>query len=118
MSSKMKDVGAGDAVPGEALASLAAFQELILERTHELITIIDPTGTIVYGSPSWQLIGWDPDQLAGRQALDLVHPADQEIGVRAIEELLEGKSVAGVTVRLQSKDGGWTWYESTASPIA
>jgi PAS domain S-box-containing protein len=118
MSSKMKDVGTDDPVPGEDLASLAAFQELILERTHELITIIDPTGTIVYGSPSWRLIGWDPDQLAGRNALDLVHPADQEIGVRAIEELLEGKSVAGVTVRLQSKDGTWTWYESTASPIA
>jgi PAS domain S-box-containing protein len=118
MSSKTEDIGANDAASGEDPASLAAFQELILERTRELITIIDPAGAIVYGSPSWRMIGWDPDELPGTQVLDLVHPADHETGARAIERVLAGHSVEGVTVRLQSKDGTWTWYESTASPIA
>src|SRR5665213_2438068 len=118
MSSDTDDVGAHAGAVGDDLASLAAFQDLILERTHDLITIIDPSGTIVYGSPSWQALGWDPDRFAGRAVLDLVHPDDREPGARAISDVLAGGSVEGVTVRLRSRDGAWVWYESAGAAIA
>jgi len=79
MSSNTDEVVAHAAAAGEDLASLAAFQELILERSHDLITIMDPGGTIVYGSPSWRSLGMDPDQIVGKAALDFVHPEDVDV---------------------------------------
>ena len=71
------------ASPGDDFVYLAAFQQLVLERTHDLITVLDPAGTIVYASPSWQtLTGWDPDGLVGTPILELVHPDDHEPGAR------------------------------------
>ena len=118
MSSDIDDVGSHTGAIGDDLASPAAFQDLILERTHDLITIIDPSGTIVYASPSWRALGWDPDRFAGKAVLDLVHPEDRERGARAISDVLAGGSVDRVTMRLRSKDGAWVWYESTGAAIA
>jgi PAS domain S-box-containing protein len=118
MSSNTDDGGPSGAAMGEDLASLAAFQDLILERMHDLITIIDPTGMIVYGSPAWRALGWDPDQLAGMAVLDLIHEDDREPGNRAIEEVIGGGSVEGVTVRLRTSSGDWVWYESSGAPIS
>jgi PAS domain S-box-containing protein len=117
MRSNTEDVVAHAAV-GEDLASLAAFQELILERTHDLITIIEPAGTIVYGSPSWRTLGWDPDELGGRAVLEFVHPDDREPVGRALGDALAGGSVAAMTLRLCTRAGAWVWHESTASPIS
>jgi PAS domain S-box-containing protein len=108
----------GAAAIGEDLASLAAFQDLILERTHDLITIVDPAGTIAYASPSWRTLGWDPDELVGTPALDLVHPEDRESAGRALGDVRAGGSVDAVTVRLRRSEGAWVWHESTGSPIA
>jgi len=41
---------------GDDLVYLAAFQQLVLERSHDLITVTDPVGTIIYASPSWQTV--------------------------------------------------------------
>jgi PAS domain S-box-containing protein len=118
MGSKTEDADAHVSATGDDFASLAAFQELILERTRELITIVDPVGAIVYASPSWRMLGWDPDLLPGTPVLDFVHPDDREPGERAIADVLAGKSIEGVTVRVRRKDDAWIWYESTATPIA
>src|SRR5437879_1936843 len=99
MRSNTEDVVAHAAV-GDALASLAAFQELLLERTHDLITIVEPAGTIVYASPSWRTLGWDPDELGGRAVLEFTHPDDREPVARAIGDVLAGASVAAMTLRL------------------
>jgi PAS domain S-box-containing protein len=103
---------------GEDLASLAAFQELILDRTHDLITILDAAGTIVYGSPAWRTLGWDPAELAGTAMLGVVHPDDREPVARAIADVLAGGAVEAITLRLSTKAGAWAWYESTGSPIS
>ena len=116
MGSKRDDVVAHSAAVGEDLASLAAFQELLLERSHDLITVMDTTGTIVYGSPAWQSLGWDPRQLVGMPVLDLVHPDDVEPSSQAIGRVVAG-AVAATTVRLRTSSGTWAWYESTGSPI-
>jgi PAS domain S-box-containing protein len=112
------DGGAHAAAVGADLASLAAFQDLILERTSELVTIIDPGGTIVYGSPAWRSLGWDPDELAGTPVLELVHPDDRGAGASAIVDVIAGVPVEGLTVRVRARDGSWLWVESSGAPIA
>jgi PAS domain S-box-containing protein len=117
MSSNTDDVVAHAAAAGEDLASLAAFQELILERSHDLITIMDPDGTIVYGSPSWRSIGLDPDQIVGKAALDFVHPDDVPVASAALERAFDGGAIEAITVRLRTGPGTWAWFESNGSPI-
>ena len=78
------------AMPGDDFVYLAAFQQLVLERTNDLITVLDPSGTIVYASPSWQtLAGWDPDALVGTAFLELTDLDDPELGA-AIVQVLAG----------------------------
>jgi PAS domain S-box-containing protein len=117
VSSNTDDVVAHAAATGEDIASLAAFQELILERSHDLITIVEPGGTIVYGSPAWRSIGLDPGQIVGKPAVDFVHPDDLPVAAEALERALSGGSIEAITVRLRTAKGTWVWFESNASPI-
>jgi PAS domain S-box-containing protein len=104
-------------LPGDDFVYLAAFQQLVLERTHDLITVLDPSGTIVYGSPSWQtLTGWDPDALVGTSFLELIHADDAELGA-AITRVMSGETVEASTGRLRARDGAWLAIESSATPI-
>jgi PAS domain S-box-containing protein len=115
--SNTDDAVAHAAATGEDLASLAAFQELILERSHDLITIMEPAGTIVYGSPSWRSIGLDPGEMVGRSALDFVHPDDVPAAAAALDRALAGGTLDAITLRLGTGDGTWAWFESNGSPI-
>jgi PAS domain S-box-containing protein len=117
MSSEADEVTAHDASIGDDLAYLAAFQELVLERTHDLITVADADGRIVYASPSWRALGWDPESLAGEDATGFVHPDDLGIAGTAFREAIAGGVVDAITVRLKTDSGGWVWFESTAAPI-
>ena len=104
--------------PGDDVVYLAAFQQLVLERVHDLVTVMDPLGTIVYASPSWNtLLGWDPDAIAGTPFADFVHPDEHEAAAAAVGELRAGKPVEASTARLRASDGRWISVESTGTPL-
>ena len=42
-----------------------AVRRLVVERSHDLVTLCDLTGAIVYASPSWAHLGWEPADLVG-----------------------------------------------------
>src|SRR2546421_2293200 len=42
-----------------------AVRRLVVERSHDLVTLCDLNGAIVYASPSWARLGWKPSGLAG-----------------------------------------------------
>src|SRR5712691_627813 len=107
MSSEADEVTAHGVSLGDDLVYLAAFQDLVLERTHDLITVADATGRIVYGSPSWRALGWDPDTLGGEDATGFVHPDDLEAAGAAFREAIAGGVVDAITVRLKTGSGGW-----------
>src|SRR5258708_39789157 len=100
MTSETNEVLAHAASVGDDVAHQAAFQQLVLERSHDLITVIDPNGVVVYASPSWRTLGWDPDALRGTPILDFVHPADAGRGAEAALAVLPGAEVGAVTVHL------------------
>jgi PAS domain S-box-containing protein len=96
---------------------LAAFQELVLERARDLITVMDPAGTIVYASPSWSTIGWDPDAVVGRPIAEFLHPHNAERAAAALAEIASGRAAADVTLRVRTSDGRWVFVEATSSSI-
>src|SRR4051794_10206017 len=114
----MSETRSFDAPPGDDFVYLAAFQQLVLERSHDLITVTDPLGTIVYASPSWlTLLGWEPETLLGTPAIELVHPDDHARARAAMRIAVDGGEVEGVTVRFRSTAGDWIAIEVSGSPM-
>jgi PAS domain S-box-containing protein len=106
------------ASPGDDFVYLAAFQQLVLERTHDLITVLDPAGTIVFASPSWRaMTGWDPDGLVGTYILDLVHPDDHKRGAQGMARVMSGGAIEAITARLRTPTGDWVTVETTGTPV-
>src|SRR6202521_132683 len=106
------------ASPGDDFIYLAAFQQLVLQRTHDLITVLDPTGTIVYASPSWRaMTGLDPDTLVGMPILELVHPEAHKEGARGMAKVMSGEAIEAIPARLRAQDGHWVAVETTGTPV-
>jgi len=94
-----------------------AVRRLVVERSHDLVTLCDLTGGIVYASPSWAHLGWDPAELAGRAVLELIHPEDAHTATEAWNEVVSGTDVDAVTVRLRRAGGSFAWFEVNGSSI-
>src|SRR5450756_1177374 len=49
----------------------------IVNSSADAIAVIDPQMRLVYASPSgWQLLGYEPTELLGKDLLQVVHPDD------------------------------------------
>lgn len=82
----------------------------------EFVTILDAEKTVEYVSPgAAQVTGHEPDDLAGTDLLDHVHPDDRDDLETEIGRLLANPAET-VTQRYRFKqaDGSWAWVESTA----
>ena len=94
-----------------------AVRRLVVERSHDLVTLCDRTGAIVYASPSWSALGWEPAALNGVEVLELIHPDDAELATEAWNEVASGTDVDSVTVRLRRAAGGFAWFEVNGSSV-
>lgn len=94
------------------------FQALI-DKSSDAISLLDPEGQVIFASTSMaKLLGFDPEELMGRNGLDLVHPQDRDHSFRLLKEVLaEPQSPNRMQVRVRQKDGRWLWVESTASNL-
>jgi PAS domain S-box-containing protein len=88
----------------------------LVEHSFEGCTILDAAGVVVYDSPgSSRLLGFDNDEMLGRNALERIHPDDVERCRAVLAALLQSPHQALTTqFRFQHKDGSWRWVESTA----
>jgi len=99
-------------------ATFRGFESLI-EHGPDAISVIDPQGDILYGSASIaKIFGYGPEELVGRNCLDLIHPEDRARANRALQEILSQPSGPLVwDARILHKDGSYTWVESTVSNL-
>ena len=49
---------------------------LIIENVSDVITVIDPDGTVRYATPSVHALGYAPHEVRGRSIYDFIHPSD------------------------------------------
>ncbi len=103
---------------GELIRTKEWFRSLT-EHGSDLITVIDPQGTILYNSPSIErVLGYRPIDRQGKSAFDLVHPEDipgaKSIIQRAFQQL---GSTHTIEMRVRGQDGVWRWFESTGKAI-
>jgi PAS domain S-box-containing protein len=98
----------------ELRRSEARFRALI-ENGSDLISILDTEGRFVYESPSSvRILGFEPQELIGRSALEFAHPDD----LPGLQEVLNqiAQSSAGQPIpaegRFRHKDGSWRYLET------
>jgi PAS domain S-box-containing protein len=94
-----------------------AVRRLVVERSHDLVTLCDPSGAIVYASPSWAGLGSDPALLVGVPVLDVIHPDDAGKATSAWNEVTSGTDVDGVTIRIRRENGSYGWFEVNGSAV-
>jgi diguanylate cyclase (GGDEF)-like protein/PAS domain S-box-containing protein len=87
----------------------------LVQNSSDITTILDIDGTIRYESPSIErVLGYQPEELIGKNAFDFVHPGDLP---HTINVFTEGLTTSGATLstvyRFRHKDGSWRTLEST-----
>ena len=108
------DKRAGSAPESEPRVAL---DHLPLHST-SLLTVLDETGVVEYGSPSIRdIYGFDQDELVGEQVADYFHPDDREDVVSAFRTVVAGdeSTVEAIEYRHERADGTYLWVESVAS---
>ncbi|MFC7737164.1 PAS domain S-box protein [Roseomonas sp. GCM10028921] len=112
----------------ETLArSRADLEARVAERTRDLdrmwrlstdiMLVADFEAQIHAVNPAWAtLLGWEPEDLIGRDFLDLVHPEDVGPTLAEVGRLAEGITTLRFENRYRHRDGGYRWLSWTAVP--
>ena len=87
--------------------------EAYLEESSDIITVLDEDGIITYQSPAVErILGYEPEELVGRNGFDLIHPDDvDEVHDTFIDLSARPGETATVEGRFEASDGEWHWLE-------
>jgi PAS domain S-box-containing protein len=98
--------------------SFQGFRSLI-ENSSDAISLIDPQGEVLYASKSTtKVLGYQPEELVGRNGWDLIHPEDRANSSQVLQTLLsQPPGPLQWDTRVRCKDGTYLWFESTASNL-
>ena len=90
----------------------ACFRALI-EGISDIVSILDPDGTIRYESPSIEsTLGYRPEELVGCNAFELIHPHDVAEIQNIFQSILrQTDCVESGEFRFRHKDGSWRVFE-------
>lgn len=102
-----------------ALASLsAAHLRVLFEYAPDMLGRFSPEGRVLWVSnQSLDLLGYAPEDLAGRRVREFIHPEDIG-GVSALrDKLIQQQSVAGLTCRGMHRDGSVRWLHTNGRAI-
>ncbi len=105
-----------------AMSRRAADQEVIrreewfrslIENSLDAIVVLNGDGTPRYTSPSSErLLGYGPEELNGKKAVENVHPDDMPMATEAFAQLVDDPSrTLHTEVRSRHKDGSWLTLE-------
>ena len=89
----------------------------LLESTQELIAVVASDGAMQFVNEAFRRsLGYEPDELLGRNINGLVHAVDVErLRERLQEMAVRPGSSARDRWRLRTSDGSWRWFEVVLS---
>ena len=90
---------------------------ILLDSTRELIAILSPQGVVLFANSAFtRLLGHRTEDLVGKSIVSLFHSSDVGSVRKGLDELsVSGGATFGGRCRLQSKDGGWRWFQAEGS---
>ncbi len=104
---------------GTTAADAGTFYRALLEKTGDIVTLIDSNCKITYISPAIKdVLGHEPEPFIGEPITVGVHPEDRErIEVRFAECASASDWVSIERFRLPHVDGSWRWMETRAKNL-
>ena len=98
---------------GRALQRSESFLRAITSNVNDLIFVLDERNRWIYANPSHRdYLGYEPEELEGRELLSLVHPEDHELAERTIDELIHQGLPTTINLRMQHKSETWKHVEA------
>ncbi|WP_283403139.1 PAS domain S-box protein [Halorubrum sp. DM2] len=95
--------------------------ETLIDLAQDKIAVIDERGRFRYlNAAAGNLLGFDPDELVGRNAFDLVHPDDIDRVRAGFDSVVaDGTSPdSPLEYRYGTADGDWVWFRTLVFPPA
>lgn len=91
----------------------------VIESSADAVCLVDAQGQVLYANPSTaRVLGYEPDDFVGRNALDLFHPLDRDRCIRMLRSAPgEPPGHSRTKARVRREEGQWRWVESTASNL-
>jgi PAS domain S-box-containing protein len=91
----------------------------LVQYTSDIITVMDPSGTIVYQSPAIErILGYRVEELIGANAFEYIHPEDVERVLGVFTQTLESGGVSPlVEFRFRHADGHWRDLEAVGNSM-
>lgn len=92
---------------------------VFVETTNEWIWTLDTRGTLLYSNAAVRnILGYELDELIGREVLNLLHPDDHAALLAALPEMIRQRANwTGVVRRWLHRTGEWRYVESNGIPI-
>ena len=106
---------AAAAAAADAMRESERLYRMIAENMTDVVIQADRDDRLVYASPSVRLYGYEPHELIGLHADDLLHPEDAEkVKVRrAIAQTGQPLPVEERPDRYRAANGDWVWLEGS-----
>ncbi|MFO7591909.1 MAG: PAS domain S-box protein [Acidimicrobiia bacterium] len=90
----------------------------LVQHASDVITVVDAEGKISYASPSMaHVLGYDPVEVIGTNALDLVHPDDRDRVFEASAKAIDDAAPATVEYRTLTKSGETRVFEAITTDL-
>lgn len=89
--------------------------ETLLDLAQDKVVVLDEDGVYRHlNAATADVIGFDPDELVGTDAFELVHPEDEARLREAFAELVAGETELDepLEYRYGTADGGWVWLRT------
>jgi diguanylate cyclase (GGDEF)-like protein/PAS domain S-box-containing protein len=83
----------------------------LFELSNDLLATFGRDGCFRYFNPAWErVLGWSPEELRSRRAVELVHPDDLELTMSLAPKPGEPtEEVLNFENRYRTRDGGYVW---------
>jgi PAS domain S-box-containing protein len=118
MTGTSQDVTAARAAERARRAAEEQFRAYV-ESTAEWVWALDPRGHLTYSNRAvFDILGYEPEELLGRDVRPLVEPTAREATERLLPEVIAGRQRwNGIVRRFLHKNGEWRYLESSGMPI-
>ncbi|MFW6428618.1 MAG: PAS domain-containing protein, partial [Desulfosalsimonas sp.] len=90
---------------------------IVTENILDLVSVTDLEGNIEFASKSHEIFGYDPEILAGKNAMDIVHPEDLPRVQEAFNELVSLGEPNRIEYRVRCSDGSYLWVETRGTVL-
>jgi diguanylate cyclase (GGDEF)-like protein/PAS domain S-box-containing protein len=116
--SQYQDIDALFAAREAAEASERRYR-MLAENATDIVWQVAVDGALEWVSASVEeILGWSPEELLGKDVVDLIHPDDRDAAEKWKSRLAAGEEVSFLESRRRTKDGDYRWMSLRGRAIA